>query len=343
VAERIDFDHHTPADRSPPAALAARSGIDWGLEQHLYRLGYWRLPVTDWDPAPEPDSERECQQLAAMWGRIGDAVKTALRRDQSVGVTYVVAATDLAGADVIEWADAVTEIAPRLHRCGGTFWLCAAEAPRSAERGAQTMPLLALDNGRAFGAAICWWDDDQLRIASLGANEPAVMPFIPLPVVTIGPAGLALGGPEVHDILVSWPGRELRAVHDLQQADSRAERMCALACRLSLLALSLLDKLQAEQRAPGTELGPPPTPFRDPAPYLPVRPRLITDTRELADTIVEIWRQHTTLGLQKWEVLDRIHHEPFADRDLTPVDSAAVEQAHWGIYAAGSNIDSPNS
>jgi hypothetical protein len=343
VAERIDFDYHTPGDGFPRAALAARSGVDWGLEQHLLRIGYWRLPVKEWDPAPEPDSQKEWEQLSAIWGRVGDVIKEASRRDASVGVAYVVSPDDLSSTRDVDWSTAVTEIVPRMRPWGGTVWLAAAEDPRAAAADPKHTPLVALPDGRAFGAAICWWDSDQLLIAPLGADEPAVMPFVPLPVVTIGPAGRELRRPEVHEILVSSSGREPLAFPGLLHEDSRAGRMGALACRLALIAVSLLDKLQAEQRVLGNELGKPPAPFKDPVPHLPVRPRLLTDLHELADAIVEIWVQGDELCLEAWQKLDRAHHGLFAGRDLTPRDYAAVEEAHWRIYGKGSNIYCPDS
>jgi hypothetical protein len=147
----------------------------------------------------------------------------------------------------------------------------------------------------------------------------------------------------VHEIFVSTPSGEPVAFHDLQRAESAAERLCMLAGGLSLLALGRLGELAIEQQSAGNELGPTPRPFRDPVAYLPRRPRLITDAQPLADAIVDIWRQQKAIGLEHWETLGCIHHELFAGRELTPVDYAAVEAAHWGIYRAGSNIHSPQS
>lgn len=61
------------------------------------------------------------------------------------------------------------------------------------------------------------------------------------------------------------------------------------------------------------------------------------ETELLALRIVERWDD---LGGRErpWAPLDQIHKELFAGRELTPVDYAAVEEAHWKIYSLGRNL-----
>lgn len=66
------------------------------------------------------------------------------------------------------------------------------------------------------------------------------------------------------------------------------------------------------------------------------------ETELLVTQIVERWDD---LGgrAAPWAPLNKIHEELFAGRELTPVDYAAVEEAHWGIYSLGHNLYSHES
>jgi hypothetical protein len=267
-----------------------------------------------------------------MWGRIGDEIKYAARLAKSSGVAHILSAEEFPDDPDLDWHLAALDNLPALRRWEGCVWLATDAADP---------PLLPLAEGCSFGAAICWWQGGELRIAALGSAEPDVLPYMPLPIVRIRPAGVSPEAPKIHQIVVPWPGHQLLCLHELQHPESKADHLCALASRLARLTLIGLGKIQARERAAGRELG---RPVTDPIPYLPVRPRLIADPAELTAAIVDLWSGGKVRGLETWQILDLIHHELFAGRERTPCDYAAVMEAHWtGFYATGSNIYSPDS
>jgi hypothetical protein len=297
--------------------------IDWGLDQHRHRVADRRVPVTDARPTPKPGSDREWRQLAAIWKRTGEQIKAAVRGADSVATAHLSRAAMCQSPPRIGWERAV-EIAAGLKAWRGVVWL-------AADDGDELM--LDLGDGSFLGAALCWWAEGDLTLACFGAGEPDLEPFLPLlPVSLRSQSPGDADRLESHEIVVTAEHPTPVARHDLTRGESRVERMGRLACRLALVSVGLLGELQAI--AGDAPLGPPPLP--------PVTRWVITDTAGLSAAIVERWVARDELALG-WRILDLIHEELFAGRELTPLDYAAVEEAMWGIYETGANIYGPDT